>query len=195
MVLRLTVPRGLCHLTFLGCIPRAICAAFIAIVPHLCHICGTMKNPRISVVLTPSLAALLAQMAEETGESAASFVRDLLIQSEPALHRMLQLVVAAKSAKGQIGSGLHDTMDRVLRDLEGAAERAQHAGDHLIADLVAQSEAIRPRRRAAAPSGKRSAEGRGGLSEGGSTPVPVTRGSGTPKGAPVGKGTRRKAGS
>ena len=60
------------------------------------------KNPRLSVVISPALAATLTALAEETGESASGLVRGLLDQTQPALERMLQLVRAAKAAKGNI---------------------------------------------------------------------------------------------
>lgn len=161
--------------------PAAISAALVGEVLHLCHTCGTMpsKNPRLSVVLTPSLAALLAQLAEETGESASSLVRDLLTQSEGALQRMLQLVVAAKAAKGQIGGGLAASMDRVVRDLETAQRLVDNRSEDMLGDLVAMAETVRPRRRAPIPGAPSARDG--GVPEGGSTPVPVTRGSGLPQ--------------
>lgn len=160
---------------------RAINAALLGEVLHLCHTCGTMpsKNPRLSVVLTPSLAALLSQLAEETGESASSLVRDLLTQSEGALQRMLQLVIAAKAAKGQIGGGLAASMERVVSDLETLQRLADHRADSMLGDLVSSAEKVRPRRRAPIPGAPGARAGR--VPEGGSTPVPVTRGSGLPR--------------
>lgn len=145
------------------------------------------KNPRLSVVLTPSLSALLAQLADETGESASSLVRDLLVQSEPALQRMLQLVVAAKAAKDQISGGLAASMERVVSDLEALQGLADSRAHDMVGDLVSMAERVRPRRRAPIPGAPGARAGR--VPEGGSTPVPVTRGSGLP---PVpSKGGRR----
>ena len=50
------------------------------------------KNPRISVVLSPSLAATLAALSEATGDSASSLVRGLLEQTE---HHVDQVAVKA----------------------------------------------------------------------------------------------------
>ena len=155
-------------------------AALLDIVQHLCYKRCTMptKNPRLSVVLTPSLHVLLAQLSVETGDSASSLVRDLLIQSEVPLQRMLQLVRAAKDAKGQIGGGLQQSMDRVMRDLEHANRGIDHRAGDLLADLVAQAEVVRPRRTSASRALSRTVAAG---SAGGSTPVLVTRGSGHPK--------------
>lgn len=78
------------------------------------------KNPRLSVVLSPAVAATLSAISQETGDSASSLVRGLLDQTVPALERMLELVRAAKAAKGQIGEGVRGSMDRVIDDLHDA---------------------------------------------------------------------------
>jgi hypothetical protein len=134
------------------------------------------KNPRLSVVLPPALAATLAALAEATGESASGLVRGLLEQSHPALQRMLQLVNAASAAKGQIGSGVADTLDRVQNDLERAMLEAEGRLGRAGLDLVTQAEAVRGRKRAG--RGGRGADGAARAVSGSSTPVPVTRGSG-----------------
>jgi hypothetical protein len=137
------------------------------------------KNPRLSVVLTPALAATLAALSEATGESASSLVRDLLSQTEPALQRMLQLVTAAKAAKGQIGDGLSESMRRVVDDLQDAVAVAQARQDRVVADLVQAAEAVPIRRRARGTGGV--AARVAGAAAAVQTPGAVTRGSGTPE--------------
>lgn len=161
------------------------------------------KNPRLSVVLPPALAATLAAIAQETGDSASSLVRGLLEQAAPALERMLELVRAAKAAKGQIGDGVRGSMDRVIDDLHDALAIADSRTGRVLADLVTQAEEVKGRRRP--DSDTRSARGRSGRTASevfplppakvqayadrngipperkGLTPVPVTRGSGTPE--------------
>lgn len=105
------------------------------------------KNPRLSVVLSPAVAATLAALSRETGDSASSLVRGLLDQVAPALERMLQLVIAAKSAKGQIAEGVLGSLDRVVDDLQDAFAVADARTGRAVADLVAQAEAVRGRRR------------------------------------------------
>lgn len=144
-------------------------------------------NPRLSVVLPPSVAATLAALAQETGESASSLVRGLLEQAHPALGRMLELVRAAKGAKGQIGAGLAGTMDRVIDDLEDALAVAESRAGRVVSDLVAQAEAVKGRRR----PGRTGAARPTGAAPAVSTPVPVTRGSGGPGRA---KTSSRRAG-
>jgi hypothetical protein len=168
------------------------------------------KNPRLSVVLSPAVAATLAAISKETGDSASSLVRGLLDQTAPALERMLELVRAAKAAKGQIGEGVRGSMDRVVNDLQDALALANDRTGRVVADLVSQAETVKARRRrsglaaaerspagAAPPHGWTAKEeadfqayqavilARERAAKAASTPVSVTRGSGTGK-------TRRK---
>jgi hypothetical protein len=148
------------------------------------------KNPRLSVVLTPSVAATLAALSEASGDSASSLVRGLLEQVEPALQRMLQLLIAANAAKGQIGAGVGQTLNRVVHDLEDAMAVADSRTNRVMRDLVDAAEKVKPRRRGVPSAGARSAHGGGAVLDSDAlfravarhaTPVPVTRGSGTGK--------------
>jgi hypothetical protein len=137
------------------------------------------KNPRLSVVLTPSLSATLAALSDATEQSASSLVRDLLQQAEPAMGRMLQLVLAAKAAPKEIGAGLAGTMDRVIGDLEDALALSEARMGRAARDLASEAEAVQGRRRRSgqaraprAPAGAAPANA--------TTPGPVTRGSGQP---------------
>ncbi len=131
------------------------------------------KNPRLSVVLSPALSSTLAALSEATGESASSLVRGLLEQAHPALVRMLQLVTAAKEAKGQIGAGVGQALDRAVGDLEDAIAVADSRAGRAVRDLVEEAEVVQGRRRRAGASGARAE-----APPLPSTPVPVTRGSG-----------------
>jgi hypothetical protein len=113
------------------------------------------KNPRLSVVLSPSVAATLAAISAETGDSASSLVRGLLEQTEPALQRMLELVRAAKAAKGEIGAGVAGSMERLIDDFQDAYAVADSRMARVTADLVTQAETVKGRRtggRRAAPA-------------------------------------------
>ena len=143
------------------------------------------SNPRLSVVLTPCLLATLQQLADATDQSASSIVRDLLLQTEPALRRMLALVLAANGAREQIGEGVGSTLFRVVEDLERELER-KTGGAVDYQDLVSQAEAVQGRaRRGAGGAGGGAARAARAPASKAETPVPVTRGSGTGK-------TRRK---
>ena len=136
------------------------------------------KNPRLSVVLTPSVAATLAALADASGESASSLVRGLLAQVEPALQRMLQLMLAAKAAQGNIGSGVAATLSRVVDDLEHASAASDVLLEQVQQDLVSSAEEVKSRRRGG--TRMRAERAPGAAAPEASTPVPVTRGSGGP---------------
>ena len=133
------------------------------------------KSPRLSVVLSPSLAATLVALSEATGDSVSSLVRGLLEQTEPSLVRMLQLIQAANQAKGKIGAGVSESLKRVLDDLEDAAALADARVGRTVRDLVGDAEAVRGRRRSAGGSAARAPV------IGVPDPRPVTRGSGSVK--------------
>ncbi len=140
-------------------------------------------NPRLSVVLSPSLAATLAAITKETGESASSVVRGILDQIQPSLERMLALLRAAKAAQGQMSAGVAASLDRVVSDLEDATALADSRVHRAVRDLVSDAEAVRGRRR---PLGRTGAASPPGGASAASTPVPVTRGSGGGGKAPSG---------
>lgn len=131
------------------------------------------KNPRLSIVISPALAATLAELSEVTEQSSSSLVRGLLEQASPALRRMLELVRAAKAAQGQIGEGLAASMLRVVDDLADAVALADARQGRVLADLVEQAEAVPGRRRRVAAGGGRA------VPVAAATPGLVTRGSGS----------------
>lgn len=133
------------------------------------------KNPRISVVLSPALAATLSAISSETGDSASSLVRGLLDQCQPALERMLALCRAANQAKGSIQQGAGAALGRAIDDLQDAQAVGMSRLDRVIGDLVDQAQAVKGRRR---PSGAPEARRAVGVAP---DPRPVTRGSGTGK--------------
>lgn len=148
------------------------------------------KNPRLSVVISPTLAATLAALSEETGESSSGLVRGLLEQTQPALERMLQLVRAAKAAKGNIAGGVGESLHRVVSDLEDAVALADGRMSRAARDLVSSAEEVKGRRRPGSGAERRSGPAAAGL-----TPVPVTRGSGGIGGAKaVGRRPGKKVG-
>lgn len=106
------------------------------------------KNPRVSVVLPPSVAATLAALSEETGESVSSLVRGILVQIEPGLQRMLHLVMATQAARGEIGHGVSESMKRVVDDLEDALAGAEVHRSAVVCDLVEGAERVDGRMRA-----------------------------------------------
>jgi predicted DNA-binding protein len=134
------------------------------------------KSPRLSVSISPEMAHLLSQLSEVSGQSASSLVREFLEEAAPALSRMLQLLEAARSAKGAVREGLGGALDRVVTDLQDAYALAEGRMAITTRDLVAEAQAVKGRKRGGGlPRGSAAAPAVA------STPVPVTRGSGSGK--------------
>lgn len=74
-------------------------------------------NPRISVTLQPSTAALLARVCSLTGNSQSSTVGELLTQCEPVFERMARILEAADELK-------REAADEV-QQIAGTFKRAQ----------------------------------------------------------------------
>lgn len=137
-------------------------------------------NPRITITLEPSLHAVLRRMSELTGNSQSAIVSELLGTSRPVFERVVAALEAAReikdTANDEIAAGLRRAQDR----LEGQLGLMLEAIDEANAPLLAEVEKVQRRR--AGAGGSRAAGGTAAVSApGGSTPVPVTRGSGGPR--------------
>lgn len=139
-------------------------------------------NPRVNVTLSPSSDILVTRLAELQKVSKSQVLRDLLDAAEPALQRVATLMEAAARSRGEVLDGLAKGLQRAQDHIEGAV------GAHLVhleavagADLVARAQAVRGRRPGQHAQRAARASSSPAASQGGSTPVPVTRGSGGPR--------------
>lgn len=130
------------------------------------------NKPRITLSLEPHVYEVLRRMSEAGGKSMSSSVTGLLDVALPALERMVVVMEAAKAAPEQ-------TMQEVGDMVARAEARVLPAIAALVdqSDLFLAQELERHRGRAAGGAAARIA-----APVGGSTPVPVTRGSGRQKG-------------
>jgi hypothetical protein len=130
-------------------------------------------NPRITITLTPEVHAVLREMSECTGNSQSAIVGGLLQTSLPVFERVVQAIRAARaievSAQTEIAAGLERAQDK-LEDQMGLFLGTM---DEAIKPVLQEAEKVARR----AGSG-RTRSGRTGPAVQGSTPVPVTRGSG-----------------
>jgi hypothetical protein len=145
-------------------------------------------NPRITITLTPAVAAVLKEMSQLTGNSQSAIVGDLLQSSQPVLERIVLTLRAASTIQQEAAKEIASGMHRAQTKLEKQFDLALGTMDEGIRPLLEEAEKIKRRSgRAgggvalAAPVPARSARA-------GSTPVPVTRGSGPQPGGPKGKG-------
>jgi hypothetical protein len=142
------------------------------------------ENPRVNVTLSPALFHLVSAMARGQRASKSQVLRELLEAAEPALQRVVALMDAAEKAKGAVKAEFGESLQRSQDVIESELARQLESVDGITADLVSMAERIEGRRPA-----RRAPEARGGAGVGAeSTPVPVTRGSGTPGRATKAKG-------
>jgi polyhydroxyalkanoate synthesis regulator protein len=138
-------------------------------------------NPRITITLTPGVAAVLRELSKLAGNSQSAIVGELLETSLPVFERVVSALRAAatiqESAKTEIASGL----ERAQSKLEKQMGLMLGDMDETMRPLLEQAEKVA--RRGAAPIGAATKRGR--------TPVPLTGGSGHPK---VGKNGKRAGG-
>jgi len=113
-------------------------------------------NPRIQVTLSPSLDALVGQMARYQRTSKAHVLRELLETAEPGLSRAVALMQAAEQAAGAIKSELARGIDQAQTKAERSLGRTLAAMDQLTGDLVATAERVQERR-PARPGAERAA--------------------------------------
>lgn len=160
-------------------------------------------NPRITVTLAPEVHAVLRRLARLAGNSQSAIVGDLLLSSLPVFDRMVKALEAAELLKQEgmkAPQAITDSLGRAQARLEKQLDLA-------LGDM---DEGIRPMLQAAEKVSRRAAggRGRGGTRSAGEprprtaagvpaapTPVPVTRGSGTPKSrSGIAKATQQRQG-
>ena len=116
-------------------------------------------NPRINVTLSPSLYAMVGELAKHQRVSRSMVLRELLEASEPALSQVVVMLRAAADMGEAARERLQQDMGETITSMENKAQQALALAAGVTADLVAQAEVIRGRRPARQPARKRSAGG------------------------------------
>lgn len=147
-------------------------------------------NPRITITLKPELHVMLKRLSALTGNSQSAMVAELLESSAPVFERMVTVLEAAErlqseglSAPKQISESLSKAQARLEQQFGQALEVFDQGGAPLLAAAEVAAAGRGPRRRGGRPAA---------ASEEGSTPVPVTRGSGTTPSPAKGAGRQSK---
>ncbi len=110
-------------------------------------------NPRVQVTLSPSLDALVRQLAVHQRASKSQVLRELLEAAEPALRRAVALMDAASKASEELRSGFGKSLDQAQVRAEKALASTLATMDSATADLVSLAEEVRSRRPARMPRG------------------------------------------
>lgn len=125
-------------------------------------------KPRLTVTLSPSLAAVLRRLCELTGQSQSSTIAELLEGSQPVFERLIQVLEAAQKAK----SALKEETKKSLENAESALHEqlgiTMDIFDDVTGNLLKDAEAVS--RRAATRRTGRDAAGTLPVRIGGATP-------------------------
>jgi hypothetical protein len=136
------------------------------------------KKPRITITLEPHTHEVLSRLSAASGDSMSQIVSEYIEVAVPALERVVVVLERAKAAPAEARDGFAAAIGRTDRAVIAALGTVDGQMDWLLnvaeAALPAAAEPLP--KRAEVPRLK------------GSTPVPVTRGSGGGK-------TRRQGGS
>lgn len=103
-------------------------------------------NPRLSITLKPSIAAVLREMSALTGNSQSALVAELLEEAEPVFTRMVRILRAAEQAKRAVKEELVAGMDVAQARLEGQLGLALTELDDFEGRLLSTAERVSRRR-------------------------------------------------
>lgn len=122
-------------------------------------------NPRVNVTLSPSLFALVEDLATHQRVSRSAVMRDLLESVEPGLAQVVAMMKAANELSDAAKDRLRLDLDETISSIELKRDKAMALAAGVEADLVAQAEAIRGRRPARAAGKRAAARSAGGTAE------------------------------
>ena len=128
------------------CQPRAMKNRLRASqLPLMMHLMPT-KNPRLTMTLTPTIAAQLRRLSELTGSSQASLISELLEGQEMVFDRVIQALEAAVLVKEEMKSSLREDLDRSQQVIEAQLGLVLESLDNAAAPLLKEAEKIRRRK-------------------------------------------------
>lgn len=111
---------------------------------HLQRLRITMptQNPRITITLEPTQAALLRDMSALTKQSQSSLIADLLKELTPVWGKMREVLLAAEAVKENLNETFVKDMDEAQARVEKQLGLALDELDGLHAPLVDLAERI-----------------------------------------------------
>lgn len=99
-------------------------------------------NPRLTITLEPTQAALLREMAVLTKQSQSSLVSDLLKELTPAWSKMREVLLAAEAVKESLNETFVKDMDEAQARVEKQLGLCLDELDGLQAPLIDLAEKI-----------------------------------------------------
>jgi len=111
------------------------------------------SNPRLTITLTPAVAAVLREMSALAGNSQSAIVGELLETSLPVFERVVRALSAAhtihESARAEIAAGLESAQTR----LEAQLPLLMSESDDAFRPLLEAAEAVSRRKGRSVASG------------------------------------------
>jgi hypothetical protein len=133
-------------------------------------------KPRLALTLPEHRYELLRRLAALQGVSMASVVTELLEECYPVLERVAVALEAAKSASESVKSGLRDSCDKAIEELEPYRDQFMDQFDLFMDGITSQARTATEIATPPQGGGASAGDGRAG---GVVNPRVVTRGSGT----------------
>lgn len=100
------------------------------------------SNPRITVTVTPSVAAVLAKFSQVTGRSQSSMVGDILSEATPMMTKMIKVIEAAKAVEKDMAASLIEPFDKAQAHVEHQLGLALDSATNTADDLLHSVEAV-----------------------------------------------------
>ena len=129
------------------------------------------KNPRLTITMQPSLAAIVRELSALTGSSQGSLIAELLEQGTPVLERLVVTLRAAQSARADVRNKLAEDLSAAQQRIESQLGFAMEDFNQATAPLLSDVETVRRRRAKAAGEGPRL---RGRVPAAGAVPTPMS---------------------
>ena len=104
------------------------------------------NNPRITITLEPTQAALLRDMAGLTKQSQSAIVADLLREITPVWGKMREVLLAAEMVKENLNESFVKDMDEAQSRVEKQLGLALDEMDGFTAPLIELAEKIKRRK-------------------------------------------------
>lgn len=135
------------------------------------------SKPAIAVRLPPHVFEVFARLAALQGRSRGSVVAEILESIYPPMMRTVALLEAAQEAPQQMRSGLREALERIELELVHAQGGGLAQMDWVLEEI--QGAPAGDAKRSRGTRGGRPSRSSEAVQGEGSTPVPVTRGSGS----------------
>jgi len=113
------------------------------------------KNPRLTITLEPSLAAVLRRLSELTGNSQSAIIAEILEGSESVFQKIVRVLEAAEKAKAEVKGRAAANLEEAQSRMEDHLQLVIGEFDDYTGNLLAEVEAVSRRARKSPGVGER----------------------------------------